>query len=57
LHDKCAVPLVLILVEGTIKNQLDAAQKSMGGKLQYYQMSFAKKILDHNRPVCWSIVI
>jgi len=66
LHDKSAVPSVLILVAGTIKNQLDPAQKSMGGKLRYYQCPLLRNswprptgVLEHchkGETTCWSSI-
>jgi hypothetical protein len=56
LHDKSAVLSVLFLAEGTIKKQLDPAQKSKG-EAAVLSHVICLEILDQDRPVCWSIVI
>jgi len=45
----------MISDEATDKSQLEAGQ-DYGGCPSVVTLFFAKKILNHNRPVCWSIV-
>jgi len=47
---------MLISVDGARKNQLKPGQESIG-MLQWYHIVLSSKILDLNRPVCWSIVL
>jgi hypothetical protein len=48
---------MLSSVEVTGKNLLQPGQESMGNALVLVHCSLIEKILDQNRPVCWSIVV
>jgi hypothetical protein len=45
---------VLILVEGTHKNELEPDQEGIG---EAAELTRRQEILDQNRPVCWTVIL